>query len=77
MWNHRRNPDWEFRILASGSVATCLVSRKSINFSGLFFLTYNMKKDYGSYLQVFAFKLFITQNFKHIEKENGVMDSHV
>lgn len=20
MWNHRRNPDWEFRILASGSV---------------------------------------------------------
>lgn len=44
MWKHRKNPDWEFRILASGSVATCLVSRKSLNFFGLFFLTYNMKK---------------------------------
>lgn len=71
MWNHRRNPDWEFRILASGSVTTCVISR-SLNFSGLFFLTYSMKKDYGSDLQKFAFKLFITQNFKHIEKREMV-----
>lgn len=31
-----------------------------------------MKKDYGSDLQVFAFKLFITQYFKHIEKRKMV-----
>lgn len=73
MRNHRRNPDWEFRILASDSVTTCVISRRSLNFSGLFFfLTYNMKKDYGSDLQKFAFKLFITQNFKHIEKREMV-----